>query len=173
MLSHDLYFRHRKFASWFRSEAMMHRHDRNSFIPIVDTKFHTQQITFSKILKELKMAKKKDSAKFVWKGYANINVPVSEESKLEKFVKDDKDVWVRYTSILQDGYRVSFSHDNDKNVVRCSATCHNPDDPNFGMAMSSFAGDWYTSLAVMLFKHFFVSDTLWGETQTSTERKWG
>lgn len=120
------------------------------------------------------MAKSKEKkAKFEWKGYVNINIPESEHSKLEKFVSDEKNVFFSYNQMLTQNYQIKQYFDDYTESIKTTVVCHDADSPNFGYALSAFAEDWFTSLAVLIYKHCEIADSDWDNASSVTMRKFG
>lgn len=121
------------------------------------------------------MSHKKDKkkTKFVWKGYANVGITEPDVSGLEKFVADEKQVFSLYNQMLVTNYQIKLYFDDYTESIKCVAVCHQPDDPNFGFALSSYAEDWYTALAVMIYKHHTICDRDWDNASSKTLRKFG
>lgn len=173
MIAFKDYVRLIRFRNFFEQELAKHPIERERRIGFLSTRFFSDSIARENIYEELKMVKKSTKNKFEWKGYANITIPQSEESKVVKFIADDKAVYERYTVILRDGYKIAFQSHEEEESIKITATCYDPDDPNYGMALSAYAHDWYTALAVLLYKHFEVSDTVWTDYQAPDKRAWG
>jgi hypothetical protein len=107
------------------------------------------------------MPRKKSDQKVTWKGYVNITIPAKMNDKVLSYVKDDKNVWQQLTQIIDEGYTVKFVKGKEDGEVRCNLYCQNPDDDNAGYSLGAWATDWYTALAVCLFKHFVIAQGLW------------
>lgn len=120
------------------------------------------------------MAKKaKKPAKFEWQGYVNIDIPESRHDELERFASDDKHVYAQYTAMLYGNYQIKTYFDTYNDAIKCVATCYDPESVNFGYALSSYADDWYTALAVMMFKHFEYSQTDWSSVSAKKIKRFG
>ena len=123
----------------------------------------------------LKMAKQKGQKKpkFDWKGYVNVGITEALVPDLEKFVADEKAVFEQYNLMLVTNYQIKLYYDDYSESLKCVAVCHQHDDPNFGLALTSFAEDWYTALAVMIFKHTEICDKDWSSAKSVTVKKFG
>ena len=122
------------------------------------------------------MANKKPNKKtksFEFKGYANINVPDSLSNAIEKHIKDAQAVYEEVNTLARDGYSLKVYYDSAQENYRASITCMNAEDDNFGYVLSSYAGDWYTALAVLTFKHFDVAKETWLEYTAEQTKGWG
>lgn len=105
--------------------------------------------------------KKKKKQNFKWQGYTNISIGISHEQAAIAYLDEANTTWEDMTSILQDGYSIKFAHDAEQNVIRCTLTCMNDEDPNYGWAMSAWGSDFYKALASALFKHIYIAKENW------------
>lgn len=120
------------------------------------------------------MPKKDTKApKFEWQGYVNIDIPEKQHSALEKFIADDKHVFAQYSALIFTNYQIKQYFDEYVEGVKTVAVCYNHDDPNFGYALSSYADDWYTSLGVLLYKHFEYSQADWSSQASNKVKRFG
>lgn len=115
----------------------------------------------------------KPKKKFKWQGYVNVSVPSALYGDVEKLIKDEKSVFFKYNEALVNRYSFKFYFDVEREDFKCVMTCNNPDDANFGYAMSAFAGDWFQSLAVVLYKHYEICETDWQSEASSISTPFG
>lgn len=128
------------YRDWFQTEAQKHPQNRNKRIGHVDFKNYIYQRYYERMLRELLMATKKKPNKVTWKGYINISIPSERMAEAENYGADDKVVFMAYNTILRDGYTVKFAHDSEKDTVRATLYCNNPDDENAGYATGGWGG---------------------------------
>lgn len=123
---------------------------------------------------EILMSKKeKKKTKFEWKGYCNINILESHQSALEAYAADEKTVFYQYNALLVTNYQIKQYFDDYSESIKTVIVCHNPESSNFGFALSSYAEDWYTSIAVAMYKHYEIAQADWDNASSKTIRKFG
>jgi len=173
MIPHIMYFRLQAFRQFWHEQLQLHPRDR--FTPI---KYHRDPFELHsrnmKRIGDYVMAKKKAKAKqFEFKGYVNIDIPEKEVSALEIFAADDKQVFFEYNAILTTNYTVKQYYDDYSEAIKTVATCFDEDNANFGYSLSAYADDWYTSLAVLLYKHLVLADRDWDSAKSNKIKKFG
>jgi len=114
-----------------------------------------------------------DKANFTWKGYKNINITSDLEAEVEKFVSDDKNVFHSFNEMLVTGYQIKIYFDEKTESMKAVATCFDGDSVNHGYALSAWASDWYTALAVLIFKHCEIAEKVWEDASVSKINKFG
>ena len=111
--------------------------------------------------------------KFVWKGYCNIHIPTNSEDAVLAFIKDEKTVFFEQNQLLITDYTIKFQVDKKSDAIKCTATCYDPDNPNFGHALSAYSDDWYSAMAVLIYKHTQIADRDWTENIQPERRSFG
>lgn len=115
----------------------------------------------------------KKTTKFEFKGYANINVPEAHHNQIEKHIANSQGVYEEINTLAVDGYSIKIYYDSEQENFRASITCMNAEDGNFGYVLGAYAGDWYTALAVLTYKHFDVAKENWLEFTAEKTKGWG
>lgn len=115
----------------------------------------------------------KNPPQFVFKGYVNINISESRSSEFVKYSKDASKVWLDYAQALVDGYAIKANFDDKTGQHRASLTGFHKTGDNFGYVIGGFADDWFTALAVVLFKHFHISGENWSDYAEVDKRTFG
>lgn len=64
-------------------------------------------------------------------------------------------------SLSDDGYRVGCSWNSEGQSYIVSLTCRNPESPNSGLCMTSYAKTVERAIALALFKHRYVTKEDW------------
>lgn len=77
------------------------------------------------------------------------------------------------TRLCDNGYRVGCQWSGETQSYTVSLTCRNPDDPNNGFCMTSFAKTLDTAVALAVFKHTVVADTDWTSVGSSSGSEFG
>ena len=173
MIKSKLFYANQVFKDWFFSEASLHPKARTRDTRILFQRFDRQDHIMKRIAKEIFNMADKKKKKFVWAGYVNCTIPESHNDAVMKLVKDEKNVFFSYNQMLVDQYNVAIKFDPEQESFKAIATCYNPESSNFGKALSSFAGDWYTALAVLVYKHCELLDKDWGDTSTNDKKSFG
>ena len=122
------------------------------------------------------MAKSSSKAKatpFTWKGYKNINISDKLHDSVEKFLTDDKEIFALWNSLLLKDYTFKFYFDVKSESFKCTVTCMNSEEPNFGYAMSAYGDNWYTALGVVIFKHVEISQGDWDSVASDSFGRFG
>lgn len=173
IIPHENWFRLMTFIEFWDHELQMHPYDRFQPAEYVHNVFdrHTRNI---REIGQIILAKQpNDKGNFTWKGYKNINITSDLESDVEKFVEDDKNVFYSFNEMLVTGYQIKIYFDEKNESMKALATCFDADSVNYGYAMSAWAGDWYTALAVLIFKHYEVADKIWEDGTVTKVNKFG
>ena len=119
-----------------------------------------------------KTSKTSSKKKFTWNGYATVNIPADHEQMLDEFVANGDEIFSLLSDILINKYKVSYDPPAEDGSYKATAICHDPDDPNFGMALSGWSDDWYGALASLLYKHYYVAKENWTDFTAPTKRKY-
>lgn len=172
-ISHQEYFRLQLFKHFWVQEMIKDKSERFKPLRHQKTLFTSHQRNMRKVSKIMSHKKDKKKPKFVWKGYCNVGITEPDVSALEKFVSDEKTVFAEYNQMLVTNYQIKIYFDDYSESMKCVAVCHQHDDPNFGYALTSYAEDWYTAIAVMIFKHLKLCDKDWDNASSKTLRKFG
>lgn len=171
--SHERYFRLLEFRQFWFNTAEQHPVDRSINPEHLNTRLMYHRRNINRIKREIFSMTKKSTKQFKWQGYVNIDIPASHVGDAKKFIADDKNVWYSFNQIMVDGYQVKVYFDNSHENFKCVLTCYADNSPNFGYALSAFGDDWYTAIAVVLFKHYELTDGNWNESATSISNPFG
>lgn len=115
----------------------------------------------------------KEPPPFKWLGYKNIHIPEIMRESAQAFCTDEKNVWFSFNQLLIKGYTVKVYFDKKQESFKCTLTCQSHEEANFGYAMSSYAGDWYTSLAICIYKHYELADEDWSSIESKASKSFG
>jgi len=102
---------------------------------------------------------------------------------LTKEVKEQGKVWVtdnapnlgaKVEALVSDGYKVSLSFDRVHDCYQASCTCTDAENGDYGFCLTARAPDVWSSLGMLLFKHYVVLDGEWASraASASTSDKW-
>jgi len=70
-------------------------------------------------------------------------------------------------SATSDGYRIGVSWSGEHQSYTVSMTCRNPNSPNFGLCMTSFAGDLEKAISLANYKHCIVTKEVWLDSSSA------
>lgn len=76
-------------------------------------------------------------------------------------------------SLADDGYRVGVSWSGEQQAYIVSLTCRNPDSPNNGLCMTSFAKTLETAVRLAFYKHVEVTQECWVEGSFTDGEEFG
>lgn len=113
-------------------------------------------------------AAERRSGASVW--FVNVAVSVNDEGKIADFLPSADAVYDAMVEVMTSGYRVGFNYDMSRDAVICSLTCRDDKSPNNGGVLNAFAGDWFTALRVVLYKHYVILNEVWNETDAAASR---
>jgi len=97
--------------------------------------------------------------------FVNFTMPAAELGNMQARYSDAATLWEDLQTTLAAGYRVSFSYSQERTAFITSLTCRAEGMPNDGCTMTSFAGDWTTSLSVALYKHIVLLQEDWSSVR--------
>lgn len=96
-------------------------------------------------------------SKAVWVGYADISLTPQDKARFKAEYVPTVDLLGAIAASVEQGYKVSLSHDEKHGTCQASLTAQAADSPNAGYTMSGRAGDVLTALAVVMFKHWDIA----------------
>lgn len=105
--------------------------------------------------------------------FVNISLSESDAEKVTAYAANSDEVFRAFEDLCVAGYRVGFSYDAQRDALICSLTCKAQGAPNEGKTMTSFAGDWYTALAVSLYKHYVLTNEVWSSDTKANRPAFG
>lgn len=117
------------------------------------------------------MAKKQETARFEFKGFVNIPLDESDKARISE-TANDYDVFGDLSTLTLTGYKVGLAYDTYSSAVQATLTCHAPDDPNFGYAISSRNPDPRLALVSVVFKHFEKCNGVWQGVDRPAPTNW-
>lgn len=92
-----------------------------------------------------------------------VDVPLSAEHRADFMgrVYSPDELVMFMQCLCDDGYRIGCTWSGENQSYIVSVTCRNPDSPNNGLCMSSFAKELSTAVALAVYKHMVVTDENW------------
>lgn len=158
---------------WFESEADKHSCGRYKNVNYLNTRISQYQILMKRIYRTIMAKDKKPSQTFKWNGYKNISIPESHSSEVDRFVADSENVFFTFNQLITTDYTFKFYFDGKSESYKCTVTCYNPDSSNYGYALSAYAADWFTALAVLIYKHTEIADSDWNSVAVDKLNSYG
>lgn len=94
-----------------------------------------------------------------------VDIPLNgvEEDDIFGQFKSTEEVYDALTELLESGYRVGFTYNAQNDAFICSVTCKDEASPNANQTFTAFAGAWFESLLVALYKHRVVAAGIWAK----------
>ena len=161
------------FRDFFVSEVVKLKSQRTKDVTILKQKFDLYNYTLRRMYPMPKAKKSSSKTEFTYRGYANINITESLEASAEAYIKDDKNVWYDFQANLIRGLSIKVYFDSESESFKAVATDFNPESPNHGMSLAAYASDWYTAIAVLLYKHTAIAEGDWTSFTSSVKKKFG
>lgn len=146
-------------SGWFRWAVFMHRWQFKGWFLRLLNQLGDVIVARTKGAKNGAAAKSAGGS--VW--FVNVSVSVAEASKIDEYFPTVEAVYDAMVEVMTDGYRVAFNYDMARDAVVASLTCRNEGLPNHNGVLNAFAGDWFTALRVVLYKHYVVLGEQWSD----------
>lgn len=112
-----------------------------------------------------------------WGKFDFVEINLSEEDKADfkkLYAEHPSNLLNSLDEMTKNGYKVSLTYDTSNNCVIASLTCKEPLDANFNYILSARSSDTYEALALVLYKHYYLSDDGdWGAETRTNARSWG
>jgi len=97
-----------------------------------------------------------------WTQFVDIPLGQTSWQQIQEAFPDLDSCLDALAELIVDGYRISFAFNPQSNAITCSVTCKAAGNPNEGKTFTSFAASWASALEIALYKHFVISETIWG-----------
>lgn len=173
IVSHELTYRLNECREWWYKQVGLHPTDRERGIGKLDTAFSLQRRYILRIFDEVSMPKTSSKDKVKWRGYINITIPEKMKPKVKAWIADSDTVFQLMNGMLADGYTIKFAQGKTEEEIRCNVYCANANDDNAGYSLGAWSSDWYTSLAVALFKHHHIAKGVWSDFEQPAVGEFG
>lgn len=116
----------------------------------------------------------KAGSKAQWTTFVEIPLGASSWEDIHKAFGDADSSFNAVQELLESGYRLSLSHNDQSDAVICSVTCKDEGSVNAGKTFSAFAGSWTDALITALYKHFVIAEGVWsGDGSTVNRPRFG
>lgn len=151
---------------WFRWAVFMHRWQyRPWFLRLLSA---LGDVTVARGKTSKPVVQSKGAVGSVW--FVNVSVSEADAGKIEDFFPSVDAVYDAMVEVMVDGYRVAFNYDMGRDAIIASLTCRNEGLANHNGVLNAFAGDWFTALKVVLFKHYVVLGEAWSKGDGAVNR---
>lgn len=97
-----------------------------------------------------------------WKGFVACELTDKQKEAAKQLRADADRLFDNVFSMVEDGYKLSFSVDNYNGMYICSATCKDKASPNNGMTLTGRGGAMLGAMASLWYKHDVVLERVWG-----------
>jgi hypothetical protein len=115
-------------------------------------------------------AKKKQ--KVEWRGYVDYTLKDSDKAMFLEWASG-KDVWDNEVpSLVEDGYKVSVSHDSYHSTCIGTIYCPIAGHENAGWCLTARHSDPGTAIYRVVFLHFIVLEGNWNTEDTYSDDNW-
>jgi len=105
-----------------------------------------------------------------WTTFVEISLAGHTMSQIRDEYPTVESVYDKFNGFIGEGYRVSFSYNEQNDAVIVSVTCKVLASPNAGCTYTSFAGDWFFALQIALYKHYVVTKGDWSAAAAANSR---
>jgi len=103
------------------------------------------------------------NGKGAFKGFIQHNLTAEEKKAYDNWTLSPDDLWDAIERIIDNGYKLSTSHDDYNSTRQASLTCNNPKLPDYGWVLVARAPDSFNAIALIVFKHTVLLGENWTE----------
>lgn len=152
--------------AWFRWAAFMYRWQTSRwFFELLD---NMEGIAMARGKGRQAAPISRSKAGSVW--FVNVAVAVADEGKIADFLPTADAVYDGMMELMMAGYRIGFNYDMQRDAVIASLTCRDDKSANHNGVLNAFAGDWFTALRVVMYKHYVILNEDWTAAETGAAR---
>lgn len=105
--------------------------------------------------------------------FVDVRLTAEQRSAFLDTTYTDAELVSSLQTLADEGYRVGVTWAGEQQAYTVSLTCREPDDPNNGLCMTSFARELRVALGLMVFKHYEVAERLWLKASESDVGEFG
>jgi hypothetical protein len=106
-------------------------------------------------------SKSKPVKKAEWKGYIKINLTAEQDAAFDDWVKTSGVGLSWAEAIVDDGYKLSFTHDSYHSGISAAMYCTDAKEEWAGYSLTAWGGDLYEAFNMLCYKHFVISNQQW------------
>lgn len=105
--------------------------------------------------------------------FVDIRLTAEQKAVFVKTALSDQAVVDAIQGLVADGYRLGLSWASEQHAYYASLTGRSTGTVNDGFVLTSFAADIRTAVRLTLYKHFEVTEGLWGGNEAADREAWG
>jgi len=110
-----------------------------------------------------------------WKDFEFIRLELTDADKVhfkDEAAKNPQELWDAIVSLVEMGYKLTFSGDKANACFIASLTCKDELDDNYGYVLTSRSDDLYEAALLNAFKHLYLcKDGTW--PKEAVRNNWG
>jgi len=95
-----------------------------------------------------------------WLKWSNVYLDPQQKEAAKLFVAADGKLDSYLATLLEDGYTLGFSYNEETESSICTIIGKRCGGANEGWGMTTHAGDWYTAMCRALYKHFVLGSDM-------------
>jgi len=96
-----------------------------------------------------------------WKGFVNVELTEKQKPEAKKMMADFARLWDNVVSLVDIGYKMTFSYDEGHDAYNLSLTCRDVKSPNYGYTLSGRGGSEAAAFASFWYKHSIILEEVW------------
>lgn len=115
-----------------------------------------------------RLAAKKKAQEDGWRGFVNVELTANQKAEAKRMLTDLPRVWDNVFGLVEEGYKMTLSYDEQRTAFNMSFTCKRRGDANQGLTLSGRGGSVEAAAVSFWYKHYVVLQMAWGEASTGT-----
>lgn len=135
--------------------------------------FFNQYASLANVLREAMGVAKKQREFGDWKGFVDCVLDDTAKAQFSSWDLHDGDVWLAMASYLENGAKISISHNRSNGTFVAAVTGTSENKHNAGWTVSAFAPTVYDAVRLLLYKISVVLPDKWHDYESSDGAKWG
>lgn len=105
--------------------------------------------------------------------FVDIKLTEAERKAFPGYSEFDRDPVRHMQAFADKGYRIGVTWSGEHQTYTVSLTCRNPDDPNNGLCMTSFAREIGTAVMLCVYKHYAIAHEVWSSVAPKPDELFG
>jgi hypothetical protein len=100
-----------------------------------------------------------------------IDIPLTKQEKeqFKKWMSAQAESFDPVVAFLGQGYRLSFSWDQDNQCVACFVSTKDPDSKNSDCILTARSDEWHKAVWAAFYKHTMILNGLWRQKRKAKE----
>lgn len=133
---------------------------KGAFVSEINEYFEWLSI-LERILRERLGMANKSQTQNTWKGFIECKMTDLEKQNFAEWDVHDNDLFLLLSEAVSAGHKLSMTFNKQNDQFVCSFTGNDGTGKHEGFTLSGYAGDWYISLRVLLYKHCVLLESDW------------